>query len=1094
MANAKRELSIRLAVDNSAQSVARLQAVGTSGDHAMAKIHRGAKQADRSMAGLITRTNLLNVATKAAGVAVVAMAGAAGFALLSNRAIKAGDAIAKTSDRIGISTDTLQEYRHAADLAGVSTEQLDSGFEAFTKRLGEARAGTGTMTTLIQKMDAEFLKTIVAAKSSDDALGLMLAKIGSLSNQADKAALSAAAFGRSAGVGMTLLVKDGTAALEGMRKEARDLGLVIEEHLLRQAEETTDKLSIMASVIDAQTNTALLALAPLIADIAVNMTAAAIAVGKFYGAFQDIGDRTSSGLQDSLAELKADLAAGQELLQAFRDSGSAGNQLAVTEKRIAVIEARIAKVQGALNARATAASGKGSPLSIEIGPSNAELDYAEANRAHRNRIAAEGMADVEVEFAKKAADERELIAKAAREKIFKDWTAANERSVAEVVSLGLGVSGVLRDSFRDGLDGSLTFVESFAARFENIMFDTIANIAEALVFQPIINGVVGGIAGGNPAGGGSGLAAGGGSGLAGSIAQSIVGKAIGGPISEALGLDSISTSISSALGFGGSAAISAGAVEAAGLGFATAATPGVAAAGGGLAGGLGLSAFAGPLAIGVIGALALSGILGGGEGHYGALSRVGQDEDGRAIVADTGAKNADPSSVIAEAQKAADLLNLLIDAGASIDLRQAGEKLGVELGIADEDGQRNQSAAQLVQNVVASGAVTGLSDQALALALQGASVAQIQLAELAPALTAAGTALGEFAGQVQTASTEAARAAAYYTSAAVRLGEAAGALGIGALSPLSPEQRLTSARGIFTNRLAAAQGGDRDAIGALAGAGSALLSASRDFNASSGAYTQDFDAVVSALGQTQAISEGLAADASAEVLELGKHTNLLGAIVANLAGAEGPNADLLRQQLAALEVLALGSGLSASAVSSAVGAVGEQRADQVSAATARAASAAAAPKVTGLDSSDTGEKLMVQYDRAAKLSESKKTAWQMYLVHEWRGLLSGSNGPMQEFMPNKYPNHRQPGFEFGGDFVVPGSGGPDSQNVGFRATPGEIVTVQPPNVINTLLAQFEAQRRQFARMQDLLVEINENTADSAAATHKVERRVAGVKA
>lgn len=33
------------------------------------------------------------------------------------------------------------------------------------------------------------------------------------------------------------------------------------------------------------------------------------------------------------------------------------------------------------------------------------------------------------------------------------------------------------------------------------------------------------------------------------------------------------------------------------------------------------------------------------------------------------------------------------------------------------------------------------------------------------------------------------------------------------------------------------------------------------------------------------------------------------------------------------------------------------------------------------------------------------------------------------------------GFQHGGSFVVPGSGGPDSQLVAFRATPGERVDV-----------------------------------------------------
>ena len=55
------------------------------------------------------------------------------------------------------------------------------------------------------------------------------------------------------------------------------------------------------------------------------------------------------------------------------------------------------------------------------------------------------------------------------------------------------------------------------------------------------------------------------------------------------------------------------------------------------------------------------------------------------------------------------------------------------------------------------------------------------------------------------------------------------------------------------------------------------------------------------------------------------------------------------------------------------------------------------------------------------------------------GLVSGSPGaPVAASGPS-----RTPGFQFGGAFTVPGTGGPDSQNVFFRASPGERVTVSP---------------------------------------------------
>ena len=87
--------------------------------------------------------------------AVLGVAGAAGFVTLGKNALDTADKIGKTADMIGIGTDALQEYRHAAKLSGVEQATLDNGLGAFTKRLGEARAGTGALVTYLNKYDQE---------------------------------------------------------------------------------------------------------------------------------------------------------------------------------------------------------------------------------------------------------------------------------------------------------------------------------------------------------------------------------------------------------------------------------------------------------------------------------------------------------------------------------------------------------------------------------------------------------------------------------------------------------------------------------------------------------------------------------------------------------------------------------------------------------------------------------------------------------------------------------------------------------------------------------------------------------------------------
>lgn len=64
-----------------------------------------------------------------------------------------------------------------------------------------------------------------------------------------------------------------------------------------------------------------------------------------------------------------------------------------------------------------------------------------------------------------------------------------------------------------------------------------------------------------------------------------------------------------------------------------------------------------------------------------------------------------------------------------------------------------------------------------------------------------------------------------------------------------------------------------------------------------------------------------------------------------------------------------------------------------------------------------------------------------------------------------------PGHQLGGRWTIPGSGGPDSELVQFRGTPGEEVKVTPPGVgdnFEPLLAEIRAMRLEFSRLANTL--------------------------
>ena len=194
------------------------------------------------------------------------------------------DEIGKKADAIGIGTDALQELRAAAVSAGVSQGGLDKSLEQFSKRLGEAVQGTGTAKIALEEMglSAEDL----AAMPLDKALGVFADKFALVEDATARTALITQVFGRE-GVAMINFLKGGSVEIDKSTKKMREMGVVIDEDLIRKAEKMQDRFDAASTVIGAQFSKVLGELMPLI----VKVTEAGAALAKVIG---DIGSASSN--------------------------------------------------------------------------------------------------------------------------------------------------------------------------------------------------------------------------------------------------------------------------------------------------------------------------------------------------------------------------------------------------------------------------------------------------------------------------------------------------------------------------------------------------------------------------------------------------------------------------------------------------------------------------------------------------------------------------------------------------------------------------------------------------------------------------------
>lgn len=155
-------------------------------------------------------------------LAIGAAAAGAFFGIIKP-ATEAGDELAKTSSRLGLTANAYAELRFAADKAGVANEEFTGGLTNFVKSLGDAKAGTGKLSSFLGRVSPVLLDQVKAAGSTEEALNLMFAAIDRLDDPAKRAALASAAFGKQAGPKMALLVRDGTKSIEEQREIFRKL-------------------------------------------------------------------------------------------------------------------------------------------------------------------------------------------------------------------------------------------------------------------------------------------------------------------------------------------------------------------------------------------------------------------------------------------------------------------------------------------------------------------------------------------------------------------------------------------------------------------------------------------------------------------------------------------------------------------------------------------------------------------------------------------------------------------------------------------------------------------------------------------------------
>ncbi|UTW01242.1 hypothetical protein KDW99_08985 [Marinomonas rhizomae] len=217
-----------------------------------------------------------------------------GLFAIANSTSELGDKAAKTADKLGLQVGALQELRYAAERSGVSSNTMDMAMQRMVRRLAEAKNGTGAAKDAIDELGLS--SQALASMTPDEAMNEIADALKGVESQSDRVRL-AFKFFDSEGVSMVNMLKDGSAGLKQLRKDARDTGYVLSEQAARDAEAFQDSLLNAKLGMYGFKNTIGSAIMPVITDMMGEMSAW---MRENRGQVIAFSQRLASGLRDAI--------------------------------------------------------------------------------------------------------------------------------------------------------------------------------------------------------------------------------------------------------------------------------------------------------------------------------------------------------------------------------------------------------------------------------------------------------------------------------------------------------------------------------------------------------------------------------------------------------------------------------------------------------------------------------------------------------------------------------------------------------------------------------------------------------------------------
>lgn len=229
MADEKRTLQIQAKVQDQASSA--FQKIGLAAKSSAGAIVAGFRGAVGALTSL-----------QATFVGLLGVVGAGRLIGAFEEVAKGLDAIAKQSDNLGVTAESLTAIRNGAELAGVSMEDLGTAVKHFETAVGKANDGGKEQRQLLAQLGIAAEQFTGQQIDLVDLLGRVADGLGGVGSAADQTRILVDLFGKS-GSNLKALLAGGSAGIRQLADEARAAGGVFSREELKRVEDFNDAVT-----------------------------------------------------------------------------------------------------------------------------------------------------------------------------------------------------------------------------------------------------------------------------------------------------------------------------------------------------------------------------------------------------------------------------------------------------------------------------------------------------------------------------------------------------------------------------------------------------------------------------------------------------------------------------------------------------------------------------------------------------------------------------------------------------------------------------------------------------------------------------------